>query len=68
MSKQFTYRNVNTGKIVFETTVPNYVSRKEVDKIILEKFGINLTLAPHKLECYIRAIRDKPTRSKKRRF
>lgn len=35
MAKLFTYRDAKTGKVIFESVEPNYVSIADIDKKVL---------------------------------
>jgi hypothetical protein len=58
MSKQFTYTNTKTGKVIFESTEPNFVSIEDVDKKVLQTTGKDPRLNPHLIERQIRVVND----------
>jgi len=58
MAKQFTYTNTKTGKVIFESTEPNFVSMEDVDKKVLQKTGKDPRLNPHLIERQIRVVND----------
>ena len=57
MAKHFTYTNIQTGKVLFESTEPNFVSIEDIDKKVLKKTGKDPRLTPH-IERQIRVVRD----------
>jgi hypothetical protein len=58
MAKQFTYTNTKTGKVIFESTEPNFVSIEDVDKKVLKETGNDPRLNPHLIERQIRVVDD----------
>ena len=52
--KEFTYKNVQTGKQIYQSLEHNYVSKETVDKKVLEKTGQDPRLQRHIIECTIR--------------
>jgi len=58
MAKQFTYTNTKTGKVIFESTEPNFVSMEDVDKKVLQHTGKDPRLNPHLIERQIRVVND----------
>jgi len=58
MAKRFTYTNTKTGKVIFESTEPNFVSIEDVDMKVLKKTGNDPRLNPHLFERQIRVVND----------
>lgn len=58
MAKQYTYINTKTGKVIFETVEPNYVSMDDVDKKVVAKTKKDPRLDPH-IERQIRVVPDR---------
>lgn len=54
--KKFTYTNLKTGRVIFETVEPNYASRDTVDAKVKTNTGHDPRLEPHIIECQIRVI------------
>lgn len=59
MAKQYTYRDEKTGKIIFETVEPNYVSMDTVDLKVKKVVGRDPRLDPF----IVRQIRMMPDNS-----
>lgn len=58
MAKQFTYTNTKTGKVIFESTEPNFVSIADVDMKVLKATGKDPRLNPILIERQIRVVKD----------
>jgi len=58
MAKRFTYTNTKTGRIIFESVEPNYVSITDVDLKVKEKTGKDPRLNPHLIERQIRIVSE----------
>jgi hypothetical protein len=58
MAKEYIYTNSKSGKVIFRTIEPNYVSRDSVDLKMKEKTGQDPRLERHTIECTIRMVVD----------
>ena len=56
MAKEYIYTNTKSGKVLFRSIEPNYVSKETVDQKVKEKTGQDPRLERHIVECTIRAI------------
>lgn len=56
MPKKFTYTNLKTGRVIFESIEANYLSRDEVDQKVKEATGHDPRLLPHLISCEIRIV------------
>lgn len=56
MPKKFTYTNLKTGRVIFESIEANYLSRDEVDQKVKEATGHDPRLLPHLIGCEIRIV------------
>lgn len=57
MAKKYTYTNTKTGKVLFETIEPHYVSIEDVDKKMTEATKNDPRLDPF-IERQIRVVPD----------
>lgn len=64
--KEFTYTNIQSGKVLYQTVEENYISKETVDKAVLEKTGQDPRLQRHTIDCQIRVVRERtiPTRGR----
>ena len=62
MAKQFTYREAKTGKVIYKTTEPNYVSKEQVDTKMRKNTGTDPRLTPHLFELEIRTVDEPETK------
>ena len=60
MAKEYTYFNTKSGKVLFRSIEPNYVSKETVDLKVKEKTGQDPRLDRQNIECTIRAIGEAP--------
>ena len=58
MAKLFTYTNTKTGRVIFESKEPNYVSPEDIDKKVLAETSIDPRLQPHIIQRQIRMVTD----------
>lgn len=56
MSKEYTYKHTSSGKVIYQSIEPNYVSKEDVDKKVLEKTGQDPRLTKHIIDCTIRVV------------
>ncbi len=63
MAKEYTYYNTRTGKVVFRSVEPNYVSKETVDQKVKEKTGNDPRLERHIIECTIRVVDENRTQT-----
>ncbi len=60
MAKEFIYTNIKSGKVLFRSIEPNYISKETVDLKMKEKTGQDPRLDRGNIECTIRAIGEAP--------
>lgn len=58
--KEFTYKNIQTGKQIYQSVEENYISKEDVDKKVLNKTGQDPRLTKHIIECAIRTLDSTP--------
>jgi hypothetical protein len=58
MAKRFTYTNIKTGRVIFDSVEPNMASRDIIDKKVAEQTGTDPRLMPHVIDCQIRVVPD----------
>jgi hypothetical protein len=63
MPKEYTYRNIKTAQVIFQSVEANYVSKEQVDLKVREKTGHDPRLERHLIECQIRVINERETKS-----
>jgi hypothetical protein len=56
MPKEYTYTNTKSGKVIFRSTEPNYVSKEDVDQKVLKETGQDPRLTKHIIDCTIRVV------------
>lgn len=56
MSKEYTYKLTKSGEVIYRSVEPNYASKEDVDKKVLEKTGHDPRLTKHIIECSIRTL------------
>lgn len=67
MAKEYIYSNIKTGKVLFRSIEPNYVSKETVDQKVKEKTGQDPRLERHIIECTIRVVGEtQPTPGKRK--
>ena len=59
MAKRFVYRNTKTGKVIYESVEPNYVTKESMDKEVLAETGVDPRFRRDIIECQIRVEKDK---------
>ncbi len=60
MAKEYIYTNPKTGKVLFRSIEPNYVSKETVDQKVKEKTGQDPRLDRQNIECTIRVVAEAP--------
>lgn len=60
MAKEYIYTESKSGRILFRSIEPNYISKESVDLKMKEKTGQDPRLERHLVECTIRAIGEAP--------
>lgn len=65
MAKEYIYTISKSGKILFRSIEPNYVSKETVDQKVKEKTGRDPRLDRHLIECTIRMVGDTPPTKRK---
>lgn len=58
MARKYTYTDFKTGRILFETTQPNYVSVDDVDIMVKQKIGRDPRIERGAIEKKIRTVVD----------
>jgi hypothetical protein len=61
MAKEYIYTDSKSGRVLFRSIEPNYVSKETVDAKVKEKTGQDPRLERHVIECTIRVIGEVPT-------
>ena len=56
MAKEYTYKNLKDGTIIFSSIEENYVSKEDVDKKVLKETGHDPRISKHIIECAIRTL------------
>ncbi len=60
MAKEYIYTYSKSGKVLFRSIEPNYISKEIVDQKVKDKTGQDPRLNRHLIECTIRAIGELP--------
>jgi hypothetical protein len=58
VAKEYTYKEIKSGTVLFQSIEPNYISKDIVDIKVKEKTGHDPRLEQHIIECVIRVINN----------
>ena len=58
MARKYKYTDYRTGRLIFETIQPNYISDVDVDKMVFEHTGRDPRLERAIIEREIRMVKD----------